>query len=77
MVASDRSQPIAIVVLCDDGYEMPTSVAITSLIQSKHPKTCLDIHIVCACLSKLNDTAPKMPCLRNAAFCIAIPSLLC
>lgn len=51
--------PVAIALICDDGYVMPTSVAITSLIQSKHAETIYDIYIVCASLSESNENIFK------------------
>ena len=37
---------VALVFVCDDGYVMPTSVAITSLIANKHPNTIYEIYII-------------------------------
>lgn len=45
-------QPIPVVFISDDGYVMPTCVAIQSLVQSKRPDTVYEIHIVCASLTE-------------------------
>lgn len=45
-------QPVAVAFISDDGYVMPTCVAIQSLVESKRADTIYDIHIVCASLSE-------------------------
>jgi hypothetical protein len=37
---------ISIVFICDNKFVIPTSVAITSLIANKQPKTCYEIYII-------------------------------
>ena len=51
-LSSTVQDTVAIAFICDDGYVMPTCVAITSLLCSKKPETIYDIHIVCASLSQ-------------------------
>lgn len=46
--------PIHIAFITDNDYVIPTCVAISSIIESKLPKTQLFIHIVCASLSQEN-----------------------
>lgn len=48
----NANKPVAVAFISDDGYVMPTCVAITSLIGSKHKETVCEIHIVCASLSE-------------------------
>lgn len=43
---------INVVMICDDKYVMPTSVAITSLIENKKDNSVIDIYIMC---DNLND----------------------
>ncbi|MCD8381699.1 MAG: glycosyltransferase [Clostridiales bacterium] len=48
---------IPIVLICDDNYIIPTSVAISSMISSKAPETYYEIYIVCASLSEESEAA--------------------
>ena len=48
--------PVVVAFICDDGYVVPTCVAITSLLESKNEDTVYDIHIVCASLSEENES---------------------
>jgi len=41
-----QADPLPIVLICDDGYVMPTSVALTSLIANKKPQTVYDVNII-------------------------------
>ena len=38
-------------LICDDGYAMPTSVAMTSMIETKNNDTVYNFYIVCESLS--------------------------
>ena len=52
ILSSSSTNPVAVAFISDDGYVMPTCVAINSLICSKKPETVYHIHIVCASLSE-------------------------
>lgn len=45
---------INVVMICDDKYVMPTSVAVTSLIENKNENSEIDIYIMCDKLSYKN-----------------------
>ena len=45
-------QPVPVAFISDDGYVMPTCVAMQSLVSSKQPETVYEIHIVCDRLSE-------------------------
>jgi|GEM_PF-783849 len=47
----DKMKKVNICLICDDGYVMPTSVAMTSMIESKNKDTIYNFYIVCASLS--------------------------
>lgn len=53
MISKQTTIPIAFI--CDDNYVMPTSVAISSIIQNKSPNTICDFFIVCASLSEESE----------------------
>lgn len=48
---------VPIVLISDDNYVIPTSVAIASMISAKKPDTHYDIYIVCASLSQESEEA--------------------
>lgn len=51
-IFATEKNTVAVAFISDDGYVMPTCVAINSLICSKKPETVYHIHIVCASLSE-------------------------
>ena len=54
-VSVPKKADIEVCFICDNGYIVPTTVAITSLLQSKFRRTVCHIYIVAADLSRENE----------------------
>ena len=50
----EMDEAINIVFICDDGYALPTTVAITSIIHNKNNDTAININIIGRSLNKTN-----------------------
>ncbi len=65
MEKSNMNEYISIVLICDDNYIIPTSVAITSMIESKKQESKYRIYIVAASLSEDNENLFKTFAVKN------------
>lgn len=65
MEKSNMNEYISIVLICDDNYIIPTSVAITSMIDSKKQESKYRIYIVAASLSEDNENLFKTFAVKN------------
>ena len=64
---------IPICFCTDDNYALPTSVALTSLIQNKNPETIYDIYVIINDVSETKQKALKA-CEQKGAFITLIPA---